>query len=167
MNEKTKKRLSPMKKRPRSDSEEAYVSREELDIKNPMPQLNVPPSYTTKGTNGDRIVIVMVGLPARGKTYMVRAKTLFFSISEFSRRRVQANRITRYLSFFHGAIAKVFNVGNYRRKINGAVAMHDFFDDKNQDGMAIRLRSGTYEQTTQIKSQLTHTNTQHDLQWMI
>ena len=84
MNEKTKKRLSPMKKRPRSDSEEAYVSREELDIKNPMPQLNVPPSYTTKGTNGDRIVIVMVGLPARGKTYMVRAASLFFfSISEF------------------------------------------------------------------------------------
>ena len=24
----------------------------------------------------------------------------------------------------------MFNVGNYRRKINSAVAMHDFFDDK-------------------------------------
>ena len=76
-------------------------------------------------------------------TWYARKRSFFFDFLRISRRRVQANRITRYLSFFHGATAKVFNVGNYRRKINGAVAMHDFFDDKNQDGMAIRLRSGT------------------------
>jgi len=64
-------------------------------------------------------------------------------IAHLSHDDAQANRITRYLSFFHGATAKVFNVGNYRRKINGAVAMHDFFDEKNENGMAIRLRSGT------------------------
>ena len=72
MDKEVVRRSSPMKKRQRSDSEEAYVTAKELEIKNPMPQLNAPPSYTTKGTNGDRIVIVMVGLPARGKTYMVR-----------------------------------------------------------------------------------------------
>ena len=73
MDKEVVRRSSPMKKqkRQRSDSEEAYVTAKELEIKNPMPQLNAPPSYTTKGTNGDRIVIVMVGLPARGKTYMV------------------------------------------------------------------------------------------------
>lgn len=52
-----------------------------------------------------------------------------------------ANRITRYLSFFHGASAKVFNVGNYRRKINGAKALHGFFDHKNETSMAIRKKS--------------------------
>ena len=81
------RRSSPMKKRQRSDSEEAYVTAKELEIKNPMPQLNVPPSYTTKGTNGDRIVIVMVGLPARGKTYMVglkkSLKRRFFNLTNF------------------------------------------------------------------------------------
>ena len=66
--------MTQKQKRQRSDSEEAYVTAKELDIKNPMPQIHVPPSYTTKGTNGDRIVIVMVGLPARGKTYMVNIK---------------------------------------------------------------------------------------------
>eukprot|EP00939_MAST-03C_sp_MAST-3C-sp1_P001589 g1589.t1 len=88
---------------------------------NPMPQELAPPSFATKGTNGDRLVIVMVGLPARGKTYM-------------------ANRITRYLTFFHGATAEVFNVGNYRRKLNGAKALHNFFDAKNEDAMAVRLK---------------------------
>jgi len=70
----------------------------------------------------------------------------------------------------------VFNVGNYRRKINGAIAMHDFFDDKNQEGMAIRLRSGKFNTyatnhstTTTTTTTHTHThthndgNTQHDL----
>ena len=55
----------------------------------------------------------------------------------------------------------MFNVGNYRRKINGAVAMHDFFDDKNEDGMAIRLKSGTFHSlTTPITpTPPTHSNT--------
>ena len=58
--------------------------------------------------------MVMVGLPARGKTYI-------------------ANRVVRYLQFFHGAPAKVFNVGNYRRQISGAKCSAGFFDPNNKE----------------------------------
>ena len=61
------------------------------------------------GTNGDRVVIVMVGLPARGKTYIAR-------------------KIARYLSFFHGAPTETFNVGEYRRRMAGTKDLtHKFF----------------------------------------
>ena len=40
------------------------------------------------GTLGDRVVIVMVGLPARGKTFIAR-------------------KVASYLSFFHGAPVRV------------------------------------------------------------
>ena len=53
---------------------------------------------TPMGTNGDRVVLVMVGLPARGKTYIAR-------------------KVQRYLSFFHGAPVEIFNVGEYRRRL--------------------------------------------------
>ncbi|MGH0131009.1 UNVERIFIED_CONTAM: hypothetical protein FKN15_008693 [Acipenser sinensis] len=62
-------------------------------------------------------VIVMVGLPARGKTYI-------------------AKKLTRYLNWT-GVPTKVFNVGEYRR---GAVNCnsYDFFRPDNQDAMKIR-----------------------------
>ena len=47
----------------------------------------------------------MVGLPARGKTYIAR-------------------KVARYLSFFHGAPVQTFNVGEYRRK-HGKLSEHD------------------------------------------
>jgi broad specificity phosphatase PhoE/predicted kinase len=66
-------------------------------------------------------VIIMVGLPARGKTYM-------------------AKKMTRYLNWI-GVDTKVFNVGEYRRKaaphsINSA----DFFRPDNKDAQEIRER---------------------------
>ena len=64
---------------------------------NPTPQLVPPPTHAVSGTIGEKHVLVMVGLPARGKTHM-------------------AKRLERYLAFFHGARTKVFNVGEYRRK---------------------------------------------------
>lgn len=38
---------------------------------NPTPQIAMP-TTAVAGTMGDRLVLVMVGLPARGKTYIAR-----------------------------------------------------------------------------------------------
>ena len=65
-----------------------------------------------------RLVLIMVGLPARGKTYTAR-------------------KISRYLSW-KGFKTKVFNVGNYRRDMSGAKVPHHFFNHSNPDGMAAR-----------------------------
>ncbi|KAK2145758.1 hypothetical protein LSH36_660g06029 [Paralvinella palmiformis] len=62
-------------------------------------------------------VIVMVGLPARGKTYM-------------------AKKLTRYLNWI-GIHTKVFNVGEYRRKVTSYTS-HDFFRPDNDEAMIIR-----------------------------
>jgi broad specificity phosphatase PhoE/predicted kinase len=56
-------------------------------------------------------VLAMVGLPARGKTYI-------------------AGKIARYLSWV-GHPTRVFNVGSYRRKLLGAQQPHDFFNPDN------------------------------------
>jgi len=54
----------------------------------------------------------MVGLPARGKTYI-------------------SQKIKHYFEFFHSAPTAVFNAGQTRRKMLGAKSMHTFFDPKN------------------------------------
>jgi len=64
---------------------------------------------------------VMVGLPARGKTYI-------------------AKKLTRYLNWI-GVNTKVFNAGDYRRMYKATEAKkpkHDFFDPGNPEGKAIR-----------------------------
>eukprot|EP00944_MAST-04C_sp_MAST-4C-sp1_P011085 g11085.t1 len=86
---------------------------------NPKPQVRSAPQGSENGTAGDKLVLVMVGLPARGKTYIAR-------------------RIGRYLRFFHGAPTKVFNVGNYRREISGAKVGSAFFNPKNTQSLAER-----------------------------
>lgn len=63
-------------------------------------------------------VIVMVGLPARGKTYI-------------------AKKLTRYLNWI-GISTKVFNVGEYRRKATAAFKPHDFFRHDNHEAQRIR-----------------------------
>ncbi|EKX50659.1 hypothetical protein GUITHDRAFT_161860 [Guillardia theta CCMP2712] len=91
----------------------------ESSSQNPKPQEVLPPGDADHGTQGDKLVIAMVGLPARGKTYI-------------------ANKLQRYLSFFHGAPTQVFNVGNYRRKMFGSCVEHDFFDHSNPEGVKAR-----------------------------
>ena len=59
----------------------------------------------------DRIVIAMVGLPARGKSYISKA-------------------IVRYLTFL-GCPVKLFNAGNKRRDQGHAGADASFFDPNN------------------------------------
>ncbi|XP_074597769.1 6-phosphofructo-2-kinase/fructose-2,6-bisphosphatase-like isoform X3 [Brevipalpus obovatus] len=63
-------------------------------------------------------VIAMVGLPARGKTYI-------------------AKKLTRYLNWI-GIKTRVFNVGEYRRQATEAYKNHDFFRPDNQEAMRIR-----------------------------
>jgi len=93
------------------DSEEFYVN-------NPTPQIIPPPVET--GAVGEKHVIVMVGLPARGKTHMAR-------------------RLARYLAFFHGARTKVFNVGEYRRKnLSNKQCNSDFFDHNVEKNKQLR-----------------------------
>jgi len=71
------------------------------------------------GNVNRRLVIVMVGLPARGKTYLAR-------------------KISRYLIWL-GVNTRVFNVGQYRRARLGAQQPHDFFDPANEEGEKKRL----------------------------
>lgn len=60
----------------------------------------------------------MVGLPARGKSYIVKM-------------------IIRYLKWT-GFECEVFNVGAYRRKIGLAEAKASFFSSTNSDGQKVR-----------------------------
>jgi len=62
-------------------------------------------------------VICMVGLPARGKTYI-------------------SKKLARYLNWI-GVTTKVFNVGEYRRQTEG-YRDHEFFRTDNPEAMAVR-----------------------------
>jgi len=64
------------------------------------------------------LAVVMVGLPARGKTYTAR-------------------KLARYLGWL-GYSTRVFNVGNYRRERFGAQVAHGFFDPDNPAGIEAR-----------------------------
>jgi broad specificity phosphatase PhoE/predicted kinase len=65
-----------------------------------------------------KLAVVMVGLPARGKTFIAR-------------------KIARYLAW-SGQRTKVFNVGSYRRERVGSHQRHSFFDPSNDAGQAAR-----------------------------
>jgi predicted kinase len=64
------------------------------------------------------LVLVMVGLPARGKTFLAR-------------------KVARYLNWL-GLQARVFNVGNYRRDRLGSTQPASFFDPDNPEGVLAR-----------------------------
>lgn len=63
----------------------------------------------------------MVGLPARGKTFIAR-------------------KLCRYLSWL-GYSAATFNVGNYRRGQVGSHVDHSFFDPSNEEGSILRKKA--------------------------
>ncbi|KAK9890617.1 hypothetical protein WA026_011980 [Henosepilachna vigintioctopunctata] len=63
-------------------------------------------------------VIAMVGLPARGKTYI-------------------SKKLSRYLNWI-GINTRMFNVGEYRRHATSDYRNHDFFRADNAEAMAIR-----------------------------
>uniref|UniRef100_A0A4W3KAX0 6-phosphofructo-2-kinase/fructose-2,6-biphosphatase 4b n=1 Tax=Callorhinchus milii TaxID=7868 RepID=A0A4W3KAX0_CALMI len=63
-------------------------------------------------------LIVMVGLPARGKTYI-------------------SKKLTRYFNWI-GVPTKAFNVGQYRRDLVKTYKSFEFFLPDNQEGLKIR-----------------------------
>jgi len=69
-----------------------------------------------------RFVVLMVGLPARGKTYTAR-------------------KLAGYLSWL-GHRCRVFNVGERRRSLHGARTGPEFFDDRNEEARAHRRALG-------------------------
>ncbi|XP_017952165.1 6-phosphofructo-2-kinase/fructose-2,6-bisphosphatase 1 isoform X3 [Xenopus tropicalis] len=71
------------------------------------------PQFTNSPT-----MIIMVGLPARGKTYI-------------------SKKLTRYLNWI-GIPTKVFNVGQYRREVVQTYKNYEFFHPDNQEAMKIR-----------------------------
>lgn len=101
-------------------------------------------------------VIVMVGLPARGKTYI-------------------SKKLTRYLNW-SGVPTKVFNVGEYRREAVKDFSSFDFFRADNQEAMKVR-RHCALAALADVKSYLTEeggqiavfdaTNTTRDRRAMI
>lgn len=75
------------------------------------------------GGKGQRYVLVMVGLPARGKTYTAR-------------------KLAGYLSWL-GYPTRVFNVGEHRRAKHGARQSADFFDPANVEAERLRHQVAT------------------------
>uniref|UniRef100_A0A2D4I3E9 6-phosphofructo-2-kinase domain-containing protein n=1 Tax=Micrurus lemniscatus lemniscatus TaxID=129467 RepID=A0A2D4I3E9_MICLE len=75
------------------------------------------PASVPQFTNSPTMVI-MVGLPARGKTYI-------------------SKKLTRYLNWI-GIPTKVFNVGQYRREAVQTYKNYEFFRPDNEEAMQIR-----------------------------
>lgn len=76
------------------------------------------------------LAVVMVGLPARGKTYIAR-------------------KLARYLDWT-GYRATVFNVGNYRRERFGAQVPASFFDPANDAGLSNRKAAAQIAMTDML-----------------
>ena len=109
----TARKLEPSPKRQKPDAARSTLSRA-----NTQPQRWGPPHpFSTKS---DKIICVMVGLPARGKSYISR-------------------RLSQYLSFFYNVPCKMFNVGDYRReKAGNGFQDAEFFNTNNATAMALR-----------------------------
>eukprot|EP00002_Diphylleia_rotans_P011530 TRINITY_DN2277_c0_g1_i1.p1 TRINITY_DN2277_c0_g1~~TRINITY_DN2277_c0_g1_i1.p1 ORF type:complete len:522 (+),score=108.55 TRINITY_DN2277_c0_g1_i1:46-1611(+) len=78
----------------------------------PLLPLSIPASDIRK------LAIIMVGLPARGKSFIAR-------------------HVARYMAW-RGHSTRIFNVGNYRRVMYGSDKPHTFFDPKNPEAAAAR-----------------------------
>ncbi|KAK3266881.1 hypothetical protein CYMTET_24527, partial [Cymbomonas tetramitiformis] len=88
-----------------------------LPLKNPEVAMEKCNSHANAQARR-RLALVLVGLPARGKTFT-------------------SQKLTRYLRWM-GFTTKHFNVGSYRRKVSGAAVGAGFFDAGNSDAAQAR-----------------------------
>lgn len=89
----------------------------EMNSRKCEPRTSEKKSWASYMTNSS-MLIVMIGLPARGKTYM-------------------SKKLTRYLNWI-GVPTKVFNLGEYRREAVRSYKSFDFFRHDNAEAMRIR-----------------------------
>lgn len=99
-----------------------------------------------KKTNGDgiqvedtRIAVVMVGLPARGKSLIAQKGWCFTELPLRAQAEADSrprDLVVRYLAWL-SIPAKRFNVGSYRRA-DTPQPTADFFDTSNKDGERLR-----------------------------
>lgn len=68
-----------------------------------------------------KLVLTLIGLPARGKSYLSQKLCTFFNWLQIP--------------------ARIFNVGNYRRRFEGRYTGNNFFDSSNNDAVEIRKLS--------------------------
>jgi predicted kinase len=68
--------------------------------------------------SNEQLIIIMVGLPARGKSYI-------------------SNKLSKYFRW-NSYKSKVYNLDDYRRKLLKDFQNHIFFDDNNVEGKKIR-----------------------------
>ena len=80
---------------------------------NPLPTAVPPPIAATAGTLGVRHVLCLIGLPERGKPFIAR-------------------RLESYLSFFHGAAVRRFDINEYQKADAGS--------DENANALLYDLR---------------------------
>jgi len=94
-----------------------------IDITNPFPAPVVSCESYAKDIHS-KLVVVMVGLPARGKTFI-------------------AQKLWMYLSWI-GLRVRTFNNGKYRRKLFSdetvGTTSQDFFDPENKDNVRSRMK---------------------------
>jgi adenylylsulfate kinase-like enzyme len=75
---------------------------------------SAPRTMSALSPTPSKLVLVMVGLPARGKSYIAR-------------------KLARYLRW-RGHETRVFNVGSYRRELVGSQKSHEVCDPDNDEG---------------------------------
>uniref|UniRef100_A0A673FXN4 6-phosphofructo-2-kinase/fructose-2,6-bisphosphatase 2 n=1 Tax=Sinocyclocheilus rhinocerous TaxID=307959 RepID=A0A673FXN4_9TELE len=88
------------------------------DFKKAEPRVNEKKCSWASYMTNSPTVIVLIGLPARGKTYI-------------------SKKLTRYLNWI-GVPTKVFNLGVYRREAVQSYKSYDFFRHDNKEAMKIR-----------------------------
>ncbi|XP_017265213.1 6-phosphofructo-2-kinase/fructose-2,6-bisphosphatase 2 [Kryptolebias marmoratus] len=96
----------------------AAASNSSAETKKTDPRTNEKKCSWASYMTNSPTMIVMIGLPARGKTYM-------------------SKKLTRYLNWL-GVPTKVFNLGEYRREAVKSYKSYDFFRHDNEEAMKIR-----------------------------